>query len=427
MRRQWMGGAVALVVLAGCGSGTTPASSSSQPTGPVVIGVFNPFSGPDAAFGPEMIVTCNAAAALIDAAGGINGQHLSCSSTDTHGDPADAVAAANKLIATTSNLVGVVGPSSDEALATTPIFEAAHIPMFGDTGQAAFDKTTLQYFWRVTPADDVKGNAMAIWAIKQGFKSGAAVFGNDAGAQSDIPALKTAFAKLGGSMVVNDNIALDQSSYRTEVAAMLALQPQVIFTETDPQSAATFLSNVVELNHSLLPIIGTDTSFQPPYVQAVTQAVGAAALQANYVAVQPYAPTTGAGYDTFKTAELAAPGASASDLQTFIVDPFAMSYYDSVNIMALAMVAAKSTDPATYNPFISKVTTPGSGVVQVSSYQAGKAALAQGKQIQYVGAGGLIVFNAHHNSTGAFQVGPLGTSGAITGVVTAADIAAVNK
>src|ERR1019366_4926262 len=152
----------------GGGGGATPAPSHS--TGPVTIDVFDPFSGPDASFGPEEVVGCQAAASLINAGGGINGQKLNCSSTDTHGDPADAVAAATQLLATASNLVGLIGPSSDEALATVPIFESSGIPMFPVTGQAAYDHTTEKYFWRITPADDVKGNAMAIWAIDHGYK-----------------------------------------------------------------------------------------------------------------------------------------------------------------------------------------------------------------------------------------------------------------
>jgi len=426
--RTFLVAAVLSVVLGACGS-TTGGSGSpgSHPTGPVVIAAFNPFSGPDASFGPEILVSCNAAAQLINNVGGINGQHLNCVSSDTHGDPADAVAAAEKLIATTTNLVGLIGPSSDEALATSPIFEHAHIPMFADTGQAAYDKTPLQYFWRVTAADDAKGNAMAIWAIRQGYKHAAAVFGNDAGAQADVPALKAAYAKLGGSMDTSLNVALDQASYRTEIQQMLAQQPQVIFTETDPQTAATFLSEVVQLNHTLLPTIGTETSFQAPYVQAVTQSVGNDQLSANFVAVQPYAPATGDAYQIFKTAELAAPGASASDLSTYAADPFAMSYYDSVNIMALAMVAAGTSDPATYNKFVSKVTASTQGATKVYSFDQGRKALARGQSIQYVGASGDITFDAFHNSSGSFQVARLNAAAdaAPLGVVTAADIAKV--
>ena len=84
---------------------------------------------------------------------------------------------------------------------------------------------------------------MALWAHKAGYTRAAAVFGNDAGAQSDVPTLVSAFTGLGGTIVYNKPLALDQSSYRSEVESILATHPQeVIFTEVDPQTGATFLS-----------------------------------------------------------------------------------------------------------------------------------------------------------------------------------------
>ena len=235
-------------ILAAC-SGGPPGSPSGTTSGNTLIfAEFNPFSGPDAAFGPEMVVACDAAVRLINSNGGVLGHKTTCKGFDTHGDPADAVAAANQMIATTSNLAGVIGPSSTEALATVPILNRAHLPMFADTGQAAFDHSTATYFWRLSPADDVKGYAMAIWAHKQGYTRGAAIYGNDVGSQSNVPTLVRAFSLLGGTMVSNQAIALDQPSYRTEVTKMLAAKPQVIFTEEDPATAATFLSEVAQLN-----------------------------------------------------------------------------------------------------------------------------------------------------------------------------------
>ena len=65
------------------------------------------------------------------------------------------------MLATTPHMFGVLGPSSDEADVTAPLLNAAKVPMFADTGQASFDHTKLQYFWRMVPADDVQGYAMA--------------------------------------------------------------------------------------------------------------------------------------------------------------------------------------------------------------------------------------------------------------------------
>lgn len=420
-------------VLAACsggppGSGSTSGSGAGS-SGNLVFAEFNPFSGPDAAFGPEMLVACKATVDEINHDGGILGHQASCKGVDTHGDPADAVAAANQMIATTSNLAGVIGPSSDEALATVPILNQSHIPMFADTGQAAFDHSTAPYFWRLSPADDVKGYAMAIYAHEQGWTRGAAVFGNDVGSQSDVPTLLRAVSLLGGKMVSNQAIALDQASYRTEVANMLAAKPQVIFTEEDPATAATFLSEVAQLNGGkLIPVVGTETTLEANWVQAVVHAIGSPLLRKYQVGVQPYAPPSGPAYGPFHTALYASKAASAANLAVYSTDPYAMGYYDSVNIMALAMIAAKSTSTTKYNAKITVVSNPGPGKVVVHTFAAGKAALEAGKKIQYVGASGPAVFNKYHNSTGAFEVaGYLGPGKIkLAGVVSAAQIAALS-
>ena len=420
--------ALALLSVAACSSsgGSSSSGGGSSPASTLAVGEFNPFTGPDAAFGPEMVAGCIPATRLINAGGGVLGHQMSCVQEDTRGDPADAVPAAQKMMATETSLVGVLGPSSDEALATVPLLNTGHVPMFVDTGQAAFDHTTDAYFWRITPADDVKGYAMALWAHKAGYTRAAAVFGNDAGAQSDVPTLVKAFTGLGGTIVYNEPFALDQSSYRSEVESILATHPQVIFTEVDPQTGATFLSELQQL-HGLVPVIGTEVSLQAPWLKAVNTAIGAGSMARYYEGMQPYAPPSGPAWQTYNKALLAS-GSQVPKPSQWSSDPYSMTYYDAVNVMALAMLAAKSTSPAVFNKDVMTVTEPGSGKTVVTSFAAGKAALAAGKQIQYVGAGGPIVFNQWHNSTGAFEAAKY-TSGnlVLVGSVSAAQIAAISR
>lgn len=416
------GAALALIAVAACGA---PGGGASAPA-TLMVGEFNPFTGPDAAFGPEMVGGCVPAVNLINASGGVLGHHLSCVQEDTRGDPADAVPAAQKMMATESSLVGVLGPSSDEALATVPLLNEGNVPMFVDTGQAAFDHSTYTYFWRITPADDVKGYALALWAHKAGYTRAAAVFGNDAGAQSDVPTLVRAFTRLGGTIVYNKPFALDQSSYRSEIESMLAAHPQVIFTEVDPQTGATVLSELQQL-HGLIPVIGTEVTLQAPWLKAVSSAIGAGPMARYFEGMQPYAPPAGAAWQAYNRSLLAS-GSQVPKPSQWSSDPYSMTYYDGVNVMALAMLAAKSTSPAAFNKFITKVTAPGPGKTVVHTYAAGKAALKAGQQIQYVGAGGPIVFNRWHNSTGAFEAARY-VQGKLTlvGSVSAAQIAAISR
>ncbi len=402
--------------------GATPAAATST----IVIGNFNPFSGADASFGPEMVAGCQPAVRLINAGGGVLGHKFSCVEFDTRGDPADAVPAANKMIATNSSLGGILGPSADEALATVPILEQAKVPMFADTGQAAFDKSTYHYFWRITPADDVKGYALALWAHKKGYTRAAAIFGNDAGSQSDVPTLLKAWNKLGGKMVDNVKLALDQPSYRTEIEQMLASKPQIIFTEIDPQTAGTFLTELQQL-HGLIPVLGTEVTLQAPWLKAVTGAIGKSAMAQYFTGMQPYAPTSGSSWSTYNQALLASK-AQVPQPSQWSSDPYSMTYYDGVVVMALAMLAAHSIDRATYNNSIMAVTEPGAGKTVVHSFAQGKAALAKGKKIQFVGAGGPIAFNQWHNSSGAFEAAQqVAGNVKIVGEVTANQIAALSK
>jgi branched-chain amino acid transport system substrate-binding protein len=74
-------------------------------------------------------------------------------------------------------------------------------------------------------------------------------------------------------------------------------------------------------------------------------------------------------------------------------NPFVAATYDGVIALALAMDKAGSIDPKTFVADIPKVTTPGAGVTEVTTYADGVAALKAGKQVDYVGASGAMVFN----------------------------------
>jgi ABC-type branched-subunit amino acid transport system substrate-binding protein len=392
-----------LLALAACGSHGSTAGGSSG-TGPLTFAVFNPFSGKDASFGPEQLAGCIPAAAAIKTAGGILGHKtVTCKTSDSRGDPADAVPAAEQLIATTSSLVGVLGPSSDEASATVPLFNRAHIPMFGDTGQAVFNQSSFKYFYRITPPDDAVGYAMAVYAHQKGYPTAAAVFGNDISSQGSMPTVIAGFQKLGGKIVVQQKIPLDQSSYRTEVSALIAAHPSVIFTEADPQTSATYLAEVKQLG-KLGPFIGTDGTTQPPWLKAVGNAVGAANLKHLYVGAQPYAPTAGMPYQLWLSQIKAVAPQVTQPASQWYGDSYSMAAWDSINLIALAMVAAKSTNPVVFQPWIVKVATPSAGAVVVHDFAQGKAALAKGKTIQYVGATGQVSFDKWQNSPGAFSI-----------------------
>jgi branched-chain amino acid transport system substrate-binding protein len=386
---------------------------------------FNPFSGPDATFGPEMWAGCQAAATAINAAGGVLTHKVACTGVDTQGNPAAAVTAAAKMLATTPHVLGVLGPSSDEADATAPLINAAKVPMFADTGEASFDHNKLPYFWRMIPADDVRGYAMALYAKQKGYLRGAAVFGNDVGgSQAGVPTLLRGYSEVGGLMVINQKITLGQTSYQSQVEQLIAAKPQVIFTETSPQANATYLAELQQLGH-LIPVVGTDVTIQPSWFTAMAESIGKPALTKYFVAESPYAPPSGPGWQVYNKDLLAS--SSVPKPAQWSTDSYTMSYYDSVLLMALAATATKSTSPSVWNASIPSLTTP--GAVQVHTYAEGLAALKAGKKIDYVGATGIIDFNQWHNSGGGFEIGAYDSQGNLNLVdqISAAQLAPLIK
>ncbi len=393
--------AVALA-LAVCGCGSSGSNSGASGSGQLDIAIFHAFSGPNSAYGPEAAAGCYPAIRLINAAGGVLGHKVACLPTDSKGDPADAVPAATKLIATTSALVGVLGGGTDTATAVVPLFQRAHIPVFSTTGQSSFDHSTATYFWRILSPDAAQGNAMAAAAKRLGFASVATLFGNDAAAQGSAPTAIAGVRNLHINLAASQTLAIDQLSYRSEVQQLAAAKPQAILTEADPQTSATYFAELAQV--SKLPALITDpVSQEPNWRTAMSGAIGQTRLNALDYAVVAYSPPSSPAYQTF-TAALLASARQVPSPRQWDADLYSVADYDSVIIMALAMDAAHSTSPATYDKYILKVTSPVQGAVVVHTYAAGKAALARGKRIQYVGAVGPILFDRWHNAGNQFAI-----------------------
>lgn len=409
---------IAAVVLAACGSsssssssgGTAAPSSGGQSKGGLNIVVFEGFSGANASFGPESMDPCLAATSLINSGGGVMGHNVNCVAADSRGDPADAVLAAGKVVAT-GHAVGILGPETNTAPPAVPIFNSAHIPMFSTTGSSEFDsQTSYPYFWRLLPPDKDTGYALAIGAHKNGITNIASVFGDAATNQTNVAPLAAAFTHLGGKVAVTVNLASGQGSYNTEAARIAAAHPQAIATEADPQTTATFLSQLSQqLGGKLPPIYGTSATQIPDWLNAVGKAIGPAKLASLHLVAVPYAPFSGPVYDQFKKALLAT---KTSNPAQFSTDIFSLAAFDAVNIMSLCMLETKSTTPSVYNSCIMKLTNPNPSATTVHTFADGKAALAQGKTIRYAGVIGPIVLNQFHSSPGEFAVVKYTSAGA---------------
>jgi ABC-type branched-subunit amino acid transport system substrate-binding protein len=406
MRPRWTRTAASGWILAAGALGLVACSGSSSSNGsggaPLTVATLYAYTGANADNGSVGSAGCLTGIQVVNAAGGVLGHKLRCQAFDTKSDPADAVPAANQMLASTSNLVMVIGPS-DEAPATVPIVTGAKIPNFATVGDPSFDTQTNNFFYRLTPSDSTQGYALGYYGAKQGYMHAASVFTNDPGAQTSVPTLRQRYVALGGKLSADLTLAPGQASYRTEAAAVAAAHPDAIFTEMDPRSASTFLSQLVQLGGSLPPVISTQRANNGDWDSAVVGALGASVFQQTIKTVAPYVDPTGSGYDLYKTT-LMGLGSQIKQPEQYAVHSYTIADYDSVAIMALAMTEAKSTKPSDYRPFINKVTAAASGATVVHTYAEASKALSDGKTIQYVGASGVLAFDRYQSAPRAFGV-----------------------
>ncbi|MEO8898156.1 MAG: ABC transporter substrate-binding protein [Candidatus Dormibacter sp.] len=401
-------GIVGAALLAACG-GTGSSSSSGPIASPpnlsgqtLTIGDLAPFTGPDAQLGPIFLAGCYAATREINAAGGPFGAKFDCKSFDTRGDPADAVPATRQMLASTPNLVAVVGATSDEAATVVPILNASKMVVFAVTGQSEFDKNTFPYFYRLNPSDAAEAQALIAYAhFEQHATRVALAFGNDIGSQTFVQPAIDAIKRAGMTLASNVTLDLNATSFRTEAATIIQSKPDVIISEAFGPAAASFLSELKQENGKMLPV--NLTSVDPTLYQGIAGAIGAADVSQYLIGASPKTYNSGPAYELFKT-QLLASASQLTGIDKFLHFHGTPRMYDGIILSALAMLMANSQKPGDYLPFIKKIANGASGATVVTSYTDGVAALKAGKTIQYLGASGPIDFNQYNNSSAPYEV-----------------------
>ena len=367
----------------------------------ITLGVVEPFSGASGFIGAHVTAQVYSAVDEINKEGGVLGHQIVVTPVDTKGDPADALPAVAQFIATASHLFFIHGPGSDSGPELAPVINNDKIVMMSPAGQSEFDKTKLKFFWRAVAPDAANGIAMAIFAKRHHWTRVATVFGSDQGSQGDLPGIVEGIKSLGLKQVSILNISADQPSYQSEVARLLATKPQVIFTETDPTTAATFFGELTQQHSAVLPIISTQGGVIQTYMAPFRAAVGAKLFAKEYYAISNAGAKANPATAVFQASLLATgPAGQVPDPAKYLTSPNTAIGYAQVVLVALAATAAHSVSGPVFNNFIAAIANPGKGKTIVYTYAAGVKALAQHKKIEYIGPAGPYKFNQFHNSYG---------------------------
>jgi ABC-type branched-subunit amino acid transport system substrate-binding protein len=382
VRRVLAGSVAAAFVLTACG-GNPSTPTGKQPTGPVTMGVLSCFTGSLASLGAAMLQGSQVAAQTINANGGILGQQLTITHADTQCDEADGAVAVRQLLAA-SQVVGIIGPETQEINAVAPIVTSAKIPTQFQGGSTLFDKNTNEYLWRDSPSDSQLGVAMALYGYNKGYRKADLIFYSDIAAQTFPPPITATFQKLGGTVVKSYTIAPAQTSYLATVQQVIADSPDVIFTQTDAPTAAVLFRNFKSLDNLAIPFIGTDVTGGDDYLKAITYQVAHDHLISIYGT-----SVTGAAADEFNKLLGNQPALANANYA-----------YDSVISQALAIDKAKSISGPDINAAMTSVTNPPGTACY--TYKSCLDLINAGTKINYEGASGPLDYNQYHNVFGPY-------------------------
>jgi ABC-type branched-subunit amino acid transport system substrate-binding protein len=377
-----------LLMCAACGTSGGGSAAGGSGGGSVPVGCETDLTGTYATFGAQALQGCQAGAYAVNHGGGVDGgKSINLVAADDSSDPVDAVAPAEKLV-NVSHVVAQDGEAGTNAQAIATIFTRAHIPFMMGGGDVYYDTNTNSYIWRLVPSDSQLGVAMAAWAHQRGYTKAAVLFRSGDVAQSIIPVVTKAFAKLGGTIVSNQILQPDLSSYSSEVGKLLATHPQVIFSEMDPPTETVVFKDLAAAGSTNLPTIGTDDMVGPSMIKGIGVAASMK-LMTNVEAGTFQSPALPFYNSAVQASSHQAPQAGSQNT------------YDGMIIWALAADMARSTAGPAVNADIPKVTQPGG--VLVYSYEQGLKDIKAGKRITYIGASGPFDFNKYHNVFGPFD------------------------
>lgn len=365
-------------------------SGFAQAAGTFRIGAPNCITGAGSPYGTGMQKMIQAAADVVNAAGGAAGLKFEVFAEDTQTQPQSAVLAVKKLIEINKvqALLGIW--SSGESLATLPLANDANLLFMNCSGAPALsvppaNAKGLSYRFQAT--NDRFGRAFAEIAEKEGFKRPATMAFNNASGIGNTEGFRKAWEKKGGKVYENVVYEPNQSSYRAELQKVLAAKPDVIVT-------GSYLADTTIIMREWFQSGETQKWIMPGWAANadLVKGVGAEATQ-GVISVESISNESAKSFEAYDAAYRKAMS------QPGLGNAYAAMTWDMVVVLALAIEAAGKSDTAAVNAKIREIANPEG--TKVYTFAEGKAALKTGK-INYEGASSALDFDQYGDVTPDF-------------------------
>ncbi len=352
-------------------------AAGGESDGELVIGYVLPQTGPLSAIVDALVTPVEMAVEEINAAGGSVTLVTSDSGTDVN----VASTAVDGLIA--DGVDAIVGPAATGVTlgVIDKITGSNIVECSGSTTGAVFtDYEDNGYYFRTSPPDSIQGPALADVITDDGASSVAIVFRNDEYGAGFADSLAGGLEANGVGVAAQVAIDENATSYDAEIGEVAASGADavvlIVFAE-----GSTLLQGMIEAGAGPadIPIYVTD-GFKDNVGAADVDPDNPAVLEGIRGTAPSVAPPD--GEPTF-----------LDRLQEFRPDTptiFSAHFYDCVNVIALASLAAGTDDPSVFVDEMLTVTNDGT---ECTNYEECAALLADGEDINYQGASGPVDFS----------------------------------
>lgn len=366
-----------------------PAVSSAAE--PFKIGALNPVTGGGSAYGSSMQKAILLSAQDVNSADGAAGRMLQVFAEDSQTSPEPGVLAAKKLVEV-NHVEAVLGTwASAVTLAVAPIFNAANIIHMTNAGTSDLAKVNQNgLIFRFSAPSARTGESLAQGAISEDYKTFAIMAINNASGREVAQGAKATLLA-GGRQVLSEVIyEPNQPSYRSEIQAALAKNPEALIM-------GCFLPDLTIILRETLQSGANVKFFVPAW--AVTpkliETIGPATegiMTADYVSA-----LDSDAFAQFSKRFKEVVGSDPKD------NYYAACAYDMVQSLALAIQAAgPSADAKALAGTMRPVNNPPG--TKVSSFAEGKKLLEAGQKINYEGASGPLDFDEKGDVKALFKL-----------------------
>jgi branched-chain amino acid transport system substrate-binding protein len=327
--------------LAACGGGNSGGNSS-----PYRVLFLGGTSGFVATLAQAQLAGYKAAAADINANGGINGRKIEVTSIDTGADPTKATSLLTQALSkgTHPDLV-IPGTTSGETLALLPLLTRNKILGMSESASTDINNPkSFPYGFSVSVGQTLPAQALAEYVKSKGYQKVGIIAASDEFGTAGSAALKSAVEKVGLTADVA-TFAADAVDASPQLEKLRSAKPDVLLYTANGAQIATVLKSRQKLGWNIPTISDLATGSNDIWKLAGGQP--AAGTMAMVYPIQPYVDPSQqtAQFKSFVT-----------QLQSVGVPPYTSSialYGLASDIMHLVQVAAKQAD-STAGPDVAK-------------------------------------------------------------------------